>query len=73
MKGGLENFVYWTRLKIRIHFQDIQERPYFKEREIWWVNLGVNVGFEQDGKGDNFERPILILKKFGERCCGHYL
>ena len=39
---------------------------YFKEREIWWSKLGLNVGFEQDGKGDQFKRPILILKKFNK-------
>ena len=36
----------------------------FKEREVWWCRLGVNVGYEQNGKGDNFFRPILVLKKF---------
>mgnify|MGYP001574874896 CR=1 FL=1 len=37
---------------------------YFHEREIWWCSLGVNIGYEQDGKNENFERPVLILKKF---------
>jgi len=27
-------------------------------------NLGKNIGFEQNGSGDNFSRPILIVKKF---------
>ncbi len=36
----------------------------FHEREIWWCSLGVNLGDEQDGKNDFFERPILVLKKF---------
>jgi mRNA interferase MazF len=36
----------------------------FHEREIWWSHIGINVGDEQDGKNDNFERPILILRKF---------
>lgn len=25
--------------------------------------MGLNVGFEQDGKGQRFTRPVLILKK----------
>ena len=41
---------------------------FFHEREIWWCSLGVNVGFEQDGKGEDFQRPILILKKFNNTC-----
>jgi len=26
----------------------------------------VNIGFEQDGKGEEFRRPVLILKKFNK-------
>lgn len=36
---------------------------FFKEREIWLTSLGVNIGFEIDGKNNLFERPVLILKK----------
>ena len=39
----------------------------FHEREIWWCSIGLNVGDEQDGKNELFERPILILKKFNNR------
>jgi len=39
---------------------------YFHEREIWWCSLGVNVGFEEDGKNEYFERPALVLKKFND-------
>lgn len=35
------------------------------EKEIWWCALGVNIGSEQDGKNDFFERPVLIVRKFG--------
>jgi mRNA interferase MazF len=34
----------------------------FHEREVWWCALGVNIGFEQDGRGGDFERPAIILK-----------
>ena len=36
----------------------------FIEREVWWCCLGINVGYEQNGKGHQFLRPILVLKKF---------
>ena len=39
--------------------------PYFKEREVWWAALGVNIGYEEDGKGPDFSRPVLIVRKFG--------
>ncbi len=42
------------------------ERPrvFFDEREIRFCYLGENIGFEQDGRGDEFLRPIIVLKKF---------
>ncbi|MFA4831449.1 MAG: type II toxin-antitoxin system PemK/MazF family toxin [Patescibacteria group bacterium] len=57
-------FDKWNTLKKRIHAR--QNIPIFHEREIWWCALGVNVGYEQDGKNDLFERPILVLKKFNK-------
>ncbi len=31
------------------------------------LTIGLNVGFEQDGKGDDFLRPVLIIKKLNNR------
>ena len=63
MRQVIEQFVAWTKLKIRLHFS--QKRViYFKEREIWWGSLGMNVGYEQNGKHETFERPVLVVKKF---------
>ncbi|MDO8592685.1 MAG: type II toxin-antitoxin system PemK/MazF family toxin [bacterium] len=60
----LRRIVEWTKLKIRIQkFED--ENLYFHEREVWWVSLGSNIGNEQDGKNDKFERPVLVFRKFG--------
>ena len=61
---GIVRFVEWTRLKIKLHTVD--RDIYFREGEIWWASLGVNIGHEQDGKNENFERPILVLKKFNQ-------
>jgi len=36
----------------------------YKEREIWWASVGVNVGYEEDGKNNNYVRPVLIIRKF---------
>jgi len=54
----------WCEIKILL-----SERPssvLFKEGEIWWCRVGMNVGSEIYGKGENFIRPILIFKKFDE-------
>ncbi|MDP3882842.1 MAG: type II toxin-antitoxin system PemK/MazF family toxin [Candidatus Staskawiczbacteria bacterium] len=39
-------------------------RPFFHEREVWFTSMGENIGFEQDGGGEKFLRPVLIFKKF---------
>lgn len=44
-------------------------RPYFHEREIWSCVLGENIGYEQDGKGDSFLRPVVVVKKFNNQVC----
>lgn len=35
-----------------------------KERQVWVTRFGLNVGFEQNGSGDLFSRPVLVIKKF---------
>jgi mRNA interferase MazF len=36
-------------------------------REVWWCSLGVNVGFEEDGKGEDYRRPVVVITGFNER------
>jgi len=57
-----KDFKKWMGQKAKIHNDKI--RPFFHEREVWFSSLGENVGFEQDGGGEKFLRPILILRKF---------
>ena len=44
-------------------------RRYYHPREIWWCALGVNVGFEQDGTGTGYQRPVLILQGLSLETC----
>jgi len=37
---------------------------YINTREVWYVKLGINVWYEQDGKSE-FKRAILVIKKLG--------
>ncbi|MEN9604349.1 MAG: hypothetical protein RJB39_34 [Candidatus Parcubacteria bacterium] len=37
--------------------------PYVLEGDIWWANMGDNVGQEINGKGKNFARPVYIHTK----------
>ncbi len=57
-----KDFTTWTNLK-----KDLNNRsntPTFKQREIWWCSIGVNIGCEEDGKNKLFNRPVLIIRKF---------
>jgi mRNA interferase MazF len=56
------DFDKWNTLKKYLNSSN--KRPFFKEREIWWLSQGVNVGFELNGKNQLYERPVLVLKKF---------
>ncbi len=40
--------------------------PFFREGEIWWIHLGVNIGYELNGKGKESTRPVIILKKYNQ-------
>lgn len=39
----------------------------FHPRELWWCSYGVNIGSEQNGVGDNFERLCLIVQKLSAK------
>lgn len=60
-----KDFKEWHFMKTEIEHAD-GTRLFFHEREVWWCSIGHNVGFEQDGKGDKFARPVLIFKKFNK-------
>lgn len=36
----------------------------YKNRDIFWMHIGKNLGYETFGKGEEFLRPVLIFKKF---------
>ncbi len=60
----MKNFDSWNNQKKAI--DDGENKKTFHEREIWFIKIGENVGFEQNGKGDEFLRPVIILKKFSK-------
>lgn len=60
------NFDNWNKEK-KILENTSRDTLSFHEREIWWCSIGINLGDEQDGKNELFERPILILRKFNNK------
>jgi len=55
------NFNKWNEVKKQVHKK--VNNVGFKEREIFWVRLGQNIGSEEYGKGNEFQRPVLIVRK----------
>ncbi len=63
----MEEYDYWNiRKKSLSH---INKKPFFKEGEVWWCSIGLNLGSEVMGKGDMFRRPVVILKKLSAETC----
>ena len=62
-----KDFDTWNIKKKKL---DIKKgNPIFREGDIWWSYYGVNVGGEAYGKGEDFRRPVIILKKITENSC----
>ena len=60
----MKDFDLWNREKKIVDAKVLNRRLFFYAREIWWCSAGLNIGVEADGKNDNFERPMLVIKKF---------
>jgi len=58
-----KDFENWMPLKQTLHNNE-EPRLFFHEREVWYCHLGENIGFEQDGQGGLFLRPVIIIRKF---------
>ncbi len=65
-KKYIKRYDEWSKIKKTLNEKTFPNSFFFLEREIWWASIGVNVGNEIDGKNENFERPVLIIKKFNE-------
>lgn len=60
----MKNFDNWNTIKKHSEIFYEQKTKYFKKREVWLAKVGLNLGCEEDGKGEKFVRPILILKRY---------
>lgn len=62
----MKDFDAWFKQK-----KNINEAPgkLYSKRDIWWCSLGANVGFEQDGTGTLYERPVVVLRGFSRSVC----
>jgi hypothetical protein len=61
----IKDFTEWHQVKTQVQHRN---PPYFREREIWWCYMGMNIRHEADGKGGEMRRPVLVLRKFNADC-----
>ncbi|MEM6427610.1 MAG: type II toxin-antitoxin system PemK/MazF family toxin [Deinococcota bacterium] len=59
-----KDFDAWNTQKREL--DALSKVPEFSQRELWWCSFGHNVGYETDGKGKKFRRPVLIVRKFNK-------
>lgn len=62
-----KDFDGWNTKKQNIDTSE--STRFYREREVWWCHLGLNIGSEQDGSGKKFARPVLILKGLSKTTC----
>jgi mRNA interferase MazF len=60
----IKDFTNWIKKKESLDQKEHDRNLFIYQREVWWCSMGVNVGVEIDGKNENFERPVLVIKKF---------
>ena len=62
----MDQFERWNKIKRKTDSKDSSVTRFFHYRDVWWCKFGKNIGFEQDGKGDRFLRPVLVLRVLGK-------
>ncbi|MDR1192209.1 MAG: type II toxin-antitoxin system PemK/MazF family toxin [Verrucomicrobiales bacterium] len=67
-----KDYQKWMPVKARVNNSGIHHAAVeFKERDVWWMSIGENAGCEEDGKGEKYTRPVLVVRKFNRHLfCG---
>jgi hypothetical protein len=60
----MQEYDKWNNLKKNLATKN--SKFTFKTREIYWLNVGQNLGYEVFGKGEEFLRPVLVFRKFSK-------
>lgn len=67
--SATKKYFLYQWIEIAYALDVLTERLSFSEGEIWLCHFGLNVGHEQMGKGNDFLRPGIIVKKFYNDFC----
>lgn len=61
-----KNYQKWSKIKSKIHNTTLPDSFHINPGEVWWCALGENIGIETDGKGQDYLRPVLVVKVFNK-------
>lgn len=61
IRVNMDEFDQWNNIKRQT--DKAQRNVGFRQRDIFWTRVGKNIGFEEYGKGNEFQRPVLIVRK----------
>ena len=59
-----KDFDSWNDFKKKI--EEKMSAPTFKQQEVLWCSIGLNIGHEENGKNEFFNRPVLVVRKFSK-------
>jgi mRNA interferase MazF len=62
-----DEFNKWNELKKDVDASLPDPLHFPKESDVWITILGKNIGFEQNGVGSDFLRPVLVIKRFNNQ------
>ena len=62
----IKNFDGWNEIKKETDQKEIKEEFNYHKKDIWWCATGINIGTEINGKNNNFERPVLVIKRINK-------
>ena len=60
----MNDFDKWCGIKK--HINKKEKTIGIKLRDVVFINMGKNIGFEQNGKGEKFLRPVIVSKIFSK-------
>lgn len=55
------NYDEWNEVKKKTN--DNNKHKNIKIGEVYWVKIGLNIGYEVYGKGKDYARPVLVINK----------
>ena len=61
-----KEIIGWAVQKIKAQEKPRNKIPMFESGQFWWVNIGRNIGIETYGKGNDYRRSVIIIRKYNK-------